>query len=397
MSDAAREPLHVVQLGLFHDPARRAPADLLEAWPTLVDVAEAAAGAQMRVSVVQACVRAEVLERAGVRYHFLPFGETPEGGGLEPLLELLRALQPQLLHVHGLVFPRHVLALAPLLPGAPIILQDHASRPPPLWRRALLRRAFAAAAGVTFCAPEQARPFISAGILNSRTRVYPIPESTSRFLPGDRAAARRANGLSGDPAVLWVGNLDANKDPLTILEAISRVAEEHPALRLHCCFAAAPLRAEVEARVTRDPRLRDRVQLWGRVPHEQIESLMQAADVFVLGSHREGSGYALIEALACGLPPLVTDIPSFRALTASGAVGHLWRCGDAAALAGALRVAARWDRHPVRQAVRAHFERELSFAALGAKLAAMYRDVTARGSNAPVRRTADRRRAGRVR
>ena len=51
---------------------------------------------------------------------------------------------------------------------------------------------------------------------------------------------------------------------------------------------------------------------------------MRAADLFVLGSHREGSGYSLIEALACGLPPIVTDIPSFRSLTGAGVVGALW-------------------------------------------------------------------------
>ena len=65
---------------------------------------------------------------------------------------------------------------------------------------------------------------------------------------------------------------------------------------------------------------------------------MRAADVFVLGSHREGSGYSLIEALACGLPPVVTDIPSFRSLTAAGAVGALWPCGDARALGDADRL-----------------------------------------------------------
>jgi hypothetical protein len=89
--------------------------------------------------------------------------------------------------------------------------------------------------------------------------------------------------------------------------------------------------------------------------------------------HRESTGYSLIEALACGLPPVVTDIlPSFRALTAGGAVGALWPCGDAQTLSLALQsVAARTDA-ATRAAVRAHFERELSFESLGSKLAAMY-------------------------
>jgi glycosyltransferase involved in cell wall biosynthesis len=111
------------------------------------------------------------------------------------------------------------------------------------------------------------------------------------------------------------------------------------------------------------------------VPHERIEQLMRAADLFVLGSHREGSGYSLIEALACGLPPVVTDIPSFRALTGGGAVGRLWPCGDAAALAEALQSLAGRTDPGMRAAVRAHFDRELSLEALGSKLANMYGDV----------------------
>ncbi len=94
-----------------------------------------------------------------------------------------------------------------------------------------------------------------------------------------------------------------------------------PELRLWCCFGAAPLLPAVEERIAADPRLRDRVQLLGRVPHLRIEQLMCAADIFVLGSHREGSGYSLIEALSCGLPPVVTDIPSFRALTGGARSG----------------------------------------------------------------------------
>src|SRR4029077_12740372 len=60
--------LHVAQIGFFNDPAGRAPSELLEAWPTLVDVAEAARCAGARVSVVQACAHSEQLERNGGRY-----------------------------------------------------------------------------------------------------------------------------------------------------------------------------------------------------------------------------------------------------------------------------------------------------------------------------------------
>jgi glycosyltransferase involved in cell wall biosynthesis len=375
----ARRSLHVVQISFFNDAEARAPAQLLDAWPSLVDVAEAACRGGMRVSVVQACSHTARLAGAGVHYYFQPFGETPAASEASTALrDLLRRLAPDVFHVHGLSFPRHVLSLAALAPGVPILLQDHANRPPRLWRRALWRRAMPLAAGVAFCALEQARAFANTGLLHPHTRLYEIPESTCRFAPGDRQQARRITAIEGDPAVLWVGHLDANKDPLTVLEGISAAARELPRLQLYCCYGEAPLLPAVLDRIATDPNLRERVQLLGRVGRDRIELLMRAADLFVLGSHREGSGYALIEALACGLPPLVTDIPSFRALTGDGTVGMLWPCDDPQALCAALRSIASRTGAEMRSAVRAHFERELSFDALGRKLAAMYADVIER-------------------
>ncbi|HEY3785330.1 MAG TPA: glycosyltransferase family 4 protein [Steroidobacteraceae bacterium] len=372
-------PLHVAQISFFNDPAGRTPATLLEAWPTLGEVAEAACAAGVRVSVVQASVHTETLTRNGVQYHFLPFGDASvsnEGAGR--LAALLHGMAPELFHVHGLAFPSHVLALAQRAPGIPIVLQDHADRPPRIWRRALWRRAMARAAAITFCAPEQASPFRSAGLIGAGVPCYAIPESTSRFTPGDAEQARQLTGLGGDPALLWVGHLDANKDPLTILAGASAAARALPRLQLWCCFGTAPLGKEVRRRIAQDPMLTDRVHLLGNVSHGQVEQLMRAADIFVQGSHHESTGYSVIEALACGLTPVITDIPSFRALTGGGAVGSLWPPGDTAAYAAALSSIGARARPALRAEARAHFERELSFPALGSKLAAMYESLCER-------------------
>jgi glycosyltransferase involved in cell wall biosynthesis len=377
-----RGPLHVVQIGFFSDPQRRGPAQLLEAWSTLVDVAEAVAGRGVTVSVVQACAQRARLRRNGVGYYFLPFASGADAPDEAALTELLRELSPDVFHVHGLGFHRDTGALAARLPGVPIVLQDHASRPPRPWRRMRWRRGLACASGIAFCAREQARPFVNAGLVGGHIPVYEIPESTSRFAPGDRGEARRLTGMEGDPALLWVGHLNANKDPFAVLAGVSAASRALPGLRLYCCFGVAPLLKRVKERIASDPALGERVTLLGRVPHERVEQLMRAADIFVLGSHRESTGYSLIEALACGLPPVVTDIPSFRSLTGAGAVGMLWPCGDARALAAALQSVAERAGGATRAAVRAHFERELSFDSLGAKLAAMYEDVIEHGHRA---------------
>jgi glycosyltransferase involved in cell wall biosynthesis len=368
------EALRVAHIGFLADPRQRPPAELLAAWPTLAEVAEAAVAGGVEVDVFQNHAHADELHSAGVHYHFLPFGvRAPRG--LAPLAALLRTRRVHLLHVHGLDFCREVMALRALLPQLPLVLQDHASRAPRLWWRPLWRRALAGADAVVFCAAEQALPFRAAGVLPAAIPVHALPESTSRFTPGDQQQARRVTGICGDPALLWVGHLDANKDPLTVLRGVSDTARLLPDLKLWCCFGVAPLLAEVEACIRADARLRERVRLIGRVPHPQIELLMRAADLFVLGSHHEGSGYALIEALACGLPPVVTQIPSFSALTAAGTVGTLWPCGDAAALSRAVQSLAAAGNAAARAHVRRHFDAHLAPQALGRRLAALYHEV----------------------
>ena len=372
--------LHVAHVSFFTDSEGRPPNVLLDSWPSLVDVAEAAAGGGTRVTVIQSCSHRERLERNGIPYHFLPFGHRGvTSASRADFYGLLQHIAPDVLHVHGLGFPRQLHALARARPQLPILVQDHASGPPRIWRRPAWRRGLAVANGFAFCSRAQALPFVELGLIPKHTMVFEIPESSSRFTPGDREDARRKVGIHGNPAVLWVGHLDENKDPLTVFRGLSAAVGRLPEAQLWCCFGKAPLLEQVRRLIRSDPMLGDRVHLLGRVPHEQIEVLMRAADLLVLGSHREGSGYSLIEALACGLPAAVTDIPSFRALTGNGAVGQLWRCDDSHGLAEAIVNLASNRGASQRSAVRAHFEAELSFAALGRKLGSAYREIVAQG------------------
>jgi glycosyltransferase involved in cell wall biosynthesis len=362
-------PVHVVQVNPYLDPEGREPEALLEAWPTLLAAAAAAVEAGVAVTVLQACHHPAAIERRGVRLRFLP---PPDGTSGRRMARRAASLLPDVVHLHGLGYPGHMRRLARECANAPLLVQDRGERVPPLWRRLSARRALGRAAAVGFTAPEQARSWIRAGALPSRVRVVPLLKASSRFTPGDRATARAATGLEGDPAVLWVGRLDSEKDPHTALEAVARAASELPDLRLWCCFTDAPLLDEVRARISADERLADRVTLLGEVPHGEIQELCRAADLFLSASRREGSGHAMIEALACGLPAVATDIPCFRRFTDGGRIGALAPPGDAGALASALVTEAGRDREHARREARLHFERKLSFEALGHELRKAY-------------------------
>ena len=82
-----------------------------------------------------------------------------------------------------------------------------------------------------------------------------------------------------------------------------------------------------------------------------------------------------IEACACGLVPVLTDIPSFRSLTGGGAVGALWPPGESAALAAALVRVARTNLASERMRVLEHFADSLSWSAVGDRAVGVYRRV----------------------
>jgi glycosyltransferase involved in cell wall biosynthesis len=202
-------------------------------------------------------------------------------------------------------------------------------------------------------------------------------EASTALVPLPRAQAEATSDVRGRPAMLWVGRLNANKDPLTVLDAFARARPSLPNATLTMLFGAADLAREVGTWIDRDAALRDRVRLVGTVPYDQIAAYYSAADLFVVGSHHEGSGYALIEALACGVTPAVTAIPTFRLLTGDGAVGALWRPGDAADCARAMVAAASGDAEARRRQARDHFAQHFSWPAIGRRALAIYRAVAA--------------------
>lgn len=388
MARAGGSGPRVAVVGLHLDRvARGRDAPRVDARRNFGRTAAAAQRAGAQITVVQTAWEDAEVEVEGVPCLLIrepgdPFLRLPGGRMLhrlpQRLFERVSGLSPELVHVEGLVRPRAVRALAATLPNVPIVVQDHGTKCPQGWQRWWYRWGFAPLAGVAFTARPQADPFVAAGILRPDLPVFEVIEISSPFTPGDRQAARAATGLDGDPCLFWAGNLDANKDPLTVLDAVSRVTATLARVRLHMCFRHAPLLDAVRSRIAADPALASRVRLLGEIPYAEIERHYQAADFLVQASHVEGSGGALIDALACGTTPLVTDIPSFRKITADGACGALVPVGNAAALAGAIRDWCGRDRPALRYRARAHFERELSFDAIGRQLCAVYESMRSR-------------------
>jgi glycosyltransferase involved in cell wall biosynthesis len=169
----------------------------------------------------------------------------------------------------------------------------------------------------------------------TRARVHLIPNGVdvARFAPGEQGpdSAGGAGRPAGGP-VLFVGRLTHQKNLRALLEAAAEVQREL-ALRLE--FAGdGPLRADLADAAG---RLGLAVHFHGTLPQEELPALYRRARVFVLPSHWEGHPKALLEAMACGLPVIVSDVPGSREVVRDGLDGLVFPPGDVGALARRLR------------------------------------------------------------
>ena len=149
----------------------------------------------------------------------------------------------------------------------------------------------------------------------------------------ERTAARTAHGFTDDDVVVvTVANLRANKDYPTMLAAARRLVDDDVPVTF-LVVGQGPLEHEL-------PRLRDELGLGARFRflgyREDPIAVLAAGDIFCLSSRYEGLAIALIEALAIGLPAVVTEVGGMPAVIRDGIEGRLVPPADSRALADAL-------------------------------------------------------------
>ena len=375
--------MRIVQANAVYDPAAKTPADLLDLYRTLTEWSTAVAAAGADVSVVQRFHTAATIERDGVRYEFIKDNDTPwlsTKGAPPAFVDAVAKESADVIHINGMIFPQLVATIREKARArAAIVAQHHGGEFPirgsglvGLWQRQRWKRGLAAASALSFTAAAQAEPWRAAGVLGDQ-RVIEIIEASTAMRDVSRERARTAVGAEGSPLILWVGRLTTNKDPLTVLDGLERALPQLPDARVLMVFGDDTLIDSVGERVRQSALLADKVLLVGRVDRDEMPNYYGAADVFVSGSHSEGSGYALIEAMSAGVVPIVTNIPSFRAI--AGDTGARWTPGDAEHFAHVLVAACSADLGAQRAATKARFDQALSWKAIGARTVAEYRTL----------------------
>ena len=314
------------------------------------------------------------LRDAGIRVHVLGKRRKLDPRALLALRALVRRLAPDV--VHAWMFTANAYArLALGGRGAPPVIASE--RGPDDWKSAwqhrLDRLLVARTSLLVVNAEVVARQAASRGFPAQRIRVVPngieIPQPP-------RAGRNRKDGFdipAGSHVVGYVGRLARGKRVEDLIDAVALLRASFPDAVL-VVIGDGPERAPLERRAA-ERGLGGAVRFLGH--RADAAALVAGLDAFWLASENEGMSNSLMEAMAAGVPVVVSDIPGNRDLVVDDVTGCTAPVGEPRAFADAT---ARLWRDPARAAAIGaaaadRIRRELSVERMVERYAQLYHEV----------------------
>ena len=162
--------------------------------------------------------------------------------------------------------------------------------------------------------------YVEAGVPPEKVHAVPLGADLELFAPGEE---KRDGGLT----FLFSGATIHRKGFDLLLAAFDRVRAEAPAVRLRLVGPRG------DSAHLLDRRGADGIDVVGPVPQPALAAELRRADVLVLPSRNDSYGMVVAEALASGVPALVSEMVGAKDLVTEGETGWIVPVGDAAALA----------------------------------------------------------------
>ena len=301
-------------------------------------------------------------EKQGVKFHYKKKKSNSKWRLPFFLFLRLRKLKPSIVYVQGLGYPHFIYIMKLFLKqDTRIIVHDHANRiPSSSLKRFFFKKTDPLINYYLFSSKLLAQPWLNLGLIASDNKVIECVEGSTSF--------RYSSEIKKDKnTFMWVGRLDDNKDPMTIVKAFSGYIKTNTKATLQMFYVENLLENELYDFILKND-LQERIILKGALPNHELELWYQRSTYFILGSHKEGGPFSLIEAMACGCIPIVTSIPAFHAMTNSGTCGFLFEPGNEKHLLDILLQLDASSFEEKRDKVLYQFENELSHSSIALRI-----------------------------
>jgi len=252
---------------------------------------------------------------------------------IQDLKRVIREVKPDLIHagpVHRSAFVAAAAGFHPLLTmswAADLLYEAEASR----WIHRLASYTLKHTdilAGDCRAVEDKAAEY---GFPRERVALFPWGIDLQKFKPGRNDALRQQLGWQNEFVVLSLRSWEPVYGVDIALRAFALAARQVPQLRL--LLLGGGSQAEKVHQLIHEQHLEERVKLPGQVGQEQLPDYYHASDLYLTASHSDGSSVTLMEALACGLPAVVSDIAGNVEWVQLDGHGWVFHDGDAAGAA----------------------------------------------------------------
>lgn len=186
------------------------------------------------------------------------------------------------------------------------------------------------------------------GFPADRAVLFPWGVDLQRFSPGRADDLRSSLGWQDAFVVLSLRSWEPLYGVDVLARGFARAARQNPQLRLLLLSGGSQEKAIRD--IFEQAGVLEQVHFTGQISQNDLPRFYQAADLYVSASHSDGSSVSLMEALACGLPALVSAIPGNREWLADSGAGWLFPDGDDQAVTEGILKA--YDQRSELQTVR---------------------------------------------
>jgi glycosyltransferase involved in cell wall biosynthesis len=210
------------------------------------------------------------------------------------------------------------------------------------WMRWVTRYTLKRSAFFTSDAKVSCEKAVAFGMDPHRTVIFPWGTDIERFVPmteekrkKQRESNRKSETANRKSITLFCNRTwEAIYGVDVLAKAFVKVATENPNVNL--ILLGGGSQGGKIRQILMNGGVLDRVHFGGQVSQSDLPRWYHMADLYISASHVDGSSVSLMEALACGLPCLVSDIPGNQEWIEDEVNGWLFRDGDVEDLAGKI-------------------------------------------------------------
>jgi len=296
------------------------------------------------------------------------------------LVKTLREWKPDIVHSH-MIHANLLARIARIFYRIPVLIcTAHSIDEGGRWREIAYRLTDFLADLTTNVSQAAVERYIRVGAVpKGKIRYVPNGVDTAKFKPDEVVVKRLRNELGINDCFIWlaVGRFEEAKDYPNMLQAFKMVVDKKQDTLLLLAGQGSLL--EETRKLANELDLEDKVRFLG--VRRDVPDLMNAADAYVMSSAWEGMPMVLLEAEACGLPVVATEVGGNGEVILNNKSGYVVPPGDSEALATAMvkmMALSEVERRAMGKAGRAHIEANYSLERVVDQWEELYRQLLQR-------------------